>query len=239
MRRIRRFSMVVMAVTLFFGLVFLGTEGVRAAPGSAIKSFCEYGSAQSVQLGSGGGLWTQQWGQHPVKWFQCETSPNNGLLNKNVVGTLQSQTVGAPYISPSLMVTLPLAGTLTLTAYEDDAHTEVSGEIVASFQGDFLLDGFAGHATETSGKILIPFGRAASSDATPMYMEVVSATGKFKNVNQVDLWEFYVSGQITLARVPTLPLQVNILAALQNSALILGAEEETVLTGSYYRAVPK
>jgi len=33
-------------------------------------------------------------------------------------------------------------------------------------------------------------------------------------------------------------LQLNILAALGNPALILGAEEEIVLAGSYYRNSP-
>jgi hypothetical protein len=40
---------------------------------------------------------------------------------------------------------------------------------------------------------------------------------------------------MTIARVPDLPIQQNILAAQQKPELLLGAHEEFVLTGWYYR----
>jgi hypothetical protein len=64
---------------------------------------------------------------------------------------------------------------------------------------------------------------------------VTEATGVYADIRQAGEWGWYVNGTMTIARVPDLPLQQNILAALQQPELLLGAEEEFVLTGWYYR----
>jgi len=62
---------------------------------------------------------------------------------------------------------------------------------------------------------------------------MTSRTGIFEDVVPVGAWEWHVSGVITVTRIPTLDVQTNMLAALQNSALIQGAQEEVVLTGQF------
>ena len=220
-------------VILVAVLVASLTGGGAVQAGPRVKTFCEYGHAVAVELTSQGGLWAQDWGLAPVEWFECDADPNNGLLNSNVRGTLVSWATDYPEVDyTTLCVRMPLAGNLTLTSN--------GGEIGTSFAGDFLIDGGAPLSNaslvdEVAGTIQVPFGRATFGDASPMVVTVTSTTGKYKTVQQVEPWSFYVAGYITLARVPSLDLYWNILAALQNSDLILGAQEQIVLTGSYVR----
>jgi len=67
-------------------------------------------------------------------------------------------------------------------------------------------------------------------------MTVTEATGTFANIKQVSPWKWHVNGTIQAARVPDLSVQDNIFAALQQAELLLGAEEEFVLSGLYYRS---
>jgi hypothetical protein len=65
---------------------------------------------------------------------------------------------------------------------------------------------------------------------------VTETTGKYKSICPVGAWEWYVNGTVRILRVPEMPVQTNILAALApQSPLLLGAQEEFVLTGWYYR----
>ena len=68
---------------------------------------------------------------------------------------------------------------------------------------------------------------------------MTEATGVYADIQQAGQWAWYVDGTMTVARLPDLPLQDNILAALQNSDLLLGACEEFVLTGWYYQGSPE
>ena len=207
------------------------------ATGEKVKSFCEYGQGSSTQLSAAGGLWVQTWGTEAWEWFDCEAAPNVGILGNNVVGLLQTWATGLPEIDWTRMVVhLPLGGRLTLTAFGNTNTEEGAGQIIGNFQGVFVADGLADHAEvdEEEGTIKIPFG-AAVEEGPDGLIEVTETSGKFKSIYAVGPWEWHVNGKLTLLRVPGLPLQANILAALQDPSLILGAEEEIALTGSYYR----
>lgn len=206
----------------------------------AVKRFCEYGSGVSVQLGSAGGLWQQTWGQGAWEWFDCDAEPDVGILSSNVVGLLQTWATGVPQVDYATMIAhLPLAGQLTLTAFGNKASPDGAGRIVGDFTGTFVVDGLASHALvdEEAGTIKILFGTAVEAGPDG-YITVTETNGKFKSIQALGPWEWHVNGTLTLARIPNLPLQLNILAAFENSLLILGAEEEIVLAGSYTRSSP-
>ena len=214
---------------------------IASLPGLAgaaqVKSFCESGFATALQFGAGGAVWTQQWGLPPVDWFDCTASPNIRLLNENVVGRQETVTTGVLAIDANLILRLPFRGTITLTAYEDDNPQLVAGQIVGAMNGTFVADLNAAHAVITDTTITIAFGQSLHSDPDAL-ITVTETTGKFKSVRAVGDWQWRVSGTITIARVASLTPQNNIFAALGNSALILGAEEEVVLSGSYARSSP-
>jgi hypothetical protein len=66
-------------------------------------------------------------------------------------------------------------------------------------------------------------------------MTVTEATGTLADIKQVCPWKWYVNGTMKVARVPELSVQNNLLASLQQAELLLGAQEEFVLSGLYYR----
>jgi len=212
-----------------------------AAIGEETKSFCEYGKGVSSQLAATGGLWRQTWGEKAWDWFDCDAAPNVGFLGDNVVGLLQTSAAGPAVIDwTQFVVRLPLTGQLTLTALGDSRSQDGAGQILGDFTGTFVVDGLAAHAVvnEEAGTIRIAFG-AAVEEGPDGLIEVTKTTGKFQSIRPVGSWEWHVNGTLTLARIPGLDLQLNILAALTNPLLILGAEEEIVLAGSYSRTSPK
>jgi hypothetical protein len=198
----------------------------------APRSFCESGFATALELGAAGAVWTQQWGLPPVEWFDCGDDCKNGFLNRWVTGRQETRTTGAPVIDADLILRLPFAGTITLTANHPFRKLKPSGQIIAEMNGVFVADLNAARAVVTDETITIAFGQSLHSDPDAL-ITVTQTTGKFKHIRPVGDWEWRVSGTITIARVADLPPQTNILAALQNSALILAAEEEVVLSGQY------
>ena len=72
-------------------------------------------------------------------------------------------------------------------------------------------------------------------NAPDAFVTVTEATGTYADIHQAGDWAWCVNGTMTIARVPTLSVQDNILAALQRPELLLGAQEEFVLSGTYYR----
>ena len=212
-----------------------------------IKTFCDYGYAFTENLSATSGDWEQVWGLRSVDWFECTASPNNSLLNRNVSGKLESEAIAFPYFpynpgfgtsedSGEYTLVVPLAGTLTLSGPGKSGHLVLGSVGVYNF----VVDGNADAATvdKDAGTIKIPFGRAAYPDSSPMRMTIEEASGRYETIKQVGEWEFYVSGEITLARIPYLSVQDNILAALIIPGLIVWAEEEMVLTGKYYLGPP-
>lgn len=213
---------------------------VCPAMGAKVKSFCEYGTGVALQLGVGGAIWDQAWGLGPWDWYGCQATPNVGILNENVSGILETTTAGPPSIDPDYILRFTFGGQLVLTANESDDPETIAGQIVGDVDGIFVADASADRAVvdDEAGTITIIFGAELHDDPDAL-MTVTETTGKFKSIHAVGPWEVHVNGTVTLARIEGMDLQLNILAALSIPALILGAEEEIVLAGSYYRSSPE
>lgn len=200
------------------------------------RSFCEYGTAVATQFGAAGGLWQQIWGGGPWSWRTCPAGANATLLGENVFGKLETTTSGVPSIDGDMVLRSPFGGQITLTDY--DSAAQVEGQLKGDVTGTFVADVNAAHATlDANGNIVCAFG-VAVHDAPDALITVTEATGVYADVRQAGEWGWYVNGTMTIARVPDLPLQQNILAALQKPELLLGAQEEFVLTGWYYHKAP-
>jgi hypothetical protein len=223
-------------------LVTLLVVGLLVCPamGEKVKSFCEYGTGVALQLGAGGALWDQAWGEGAWGWYECDAVPNVGFLNQNVVGQLGTTTAGPPQIDVDWVLRFDFSGWFVLTANDNHEPDKTAGQIFGDVAGMFVADLNAGRAVvdEEAGTITIAFGADLHDDPDAL-ITVTETTGKFKSIQAVGPWEWYVSGTVTIALVESLPLQTNILAGLGNPALLLGAEEEIVLSGSYYRSSPK
>jgi hypothetical protein len=218
-------------------VLLLGAVQPRPATAAQVKNFCESGSAVSSQFGALGAVWSQMWGEAPWPWFDCDASPNVGFLDENVVGQQTTKTTGPADIDANLVLHLPFKGTITLTAWDDENPLQVAGKIAGTMTGSFVADLNAAHAVTNELTITIKFGQSVHS-APDALIQVTETSGKFQSIDAVGNWQWHVSGTITIARVPSLPPQLNIFAALSNSALLLGAEEDVVLSGSYVRSVP-
>ena len=229
-----KFRRMIAAGIAFFSITFSLPAAVQAA---AVKSFCEYGTSTALQIGAGGAVWEPQWGAAAFDWFSCTAQPTVGFLNEDVVGLQTTMTTGAPVIDANLMASLPFGGAIILTAIDPENPGAVAGEITGAMTGSFVADLNAAHAVVTDTTIVIEFG-SPLHDGPDALITVTATTGKFKSIQAEGAWEWRVSGTITIARVPTLAVQSNIFAALQNSALILAAEEDVVLSGQYFRSAP-
>ncbi|UCG58281.1 MAG: hypothetical protein JSU70_02005 [Phycisphaerales bacterium] len=82
---------------------------------------------------------------------------------------------------------------------------------------------------EEAGTITIAFG-AAVEEGPDALIAVTEMTGKFKSIHAVGPWEWHVNGTITIALVEGMGIQMNILGALAAPELLLGTEEEIVLS---------
>jgi hypothetical protein len=92
------------------------------------------------------------------------------------------------------------------------------------------------HATfDAKGNIVCAFG-ATVNNAPDAFITVTKATGSYADIHPAGDWAWYVSGTMTIAKVATMSVQQNILAALQKPELLLGAQEQFVMTGWYYRS---
>jgi hypothetical protein len=199
------------------------------------KSFCEYGTAVAASFGAAGGLWNQTWTGGPWSWHTCSAAANARFLGQDVSGELQTTTTGAPSIDDDMVLRLGFDGRITLTDYNDTTPDKIDGQIKGDVTGTFVADAHAAHATfDSNGNIVCAFG-VAVHDAPDALIIVTEATGAYADIRQAGDWAWYVNGTMTIARVPTLPVQENILAALQRPELLLGAKEEFVLAGWYYR----
>jgi len=206
-----------------------------------VKSFYDYGFAVSLSLGAGGALWDQVWGQDACPWFTCTAKPNVGFLNCNSVSLLETTTAGAPAIDSDVILRFTFGGTWTLLSQDDKDPKQLAGHMTGDVQGTFVADLNASRAVvdEAAGTITVVFGSSLHSDPDAL-ITITETGGKFKSIHPIGLWEYRASGTITVKRVPALPLQANILAALApNSPLLLGAQEELVLSGTYYRSSPQ
>lgn len=223
-------------VPLVGGLATFALSG-QYEPVESMKpqSFCEYGTAVAPQFGAAGGLWEQTWTGGPWPWRECPAAVNARFLGENVSGKLETVTTGAPSIDGDMILRFGFGGTLTLSDYSEATPDQIDGQIKGSVTGTFVADANAVNATfDANGNIVCTFG-VAVNDAPDALITVAEATGTYADIHQAGPWGWYVNGKMTIARVPNLPIQQNILAALQKPELLLGAQEEFVLTGWYYR----
>ncbi len=204
-----------------------------------VKSFCEYGTGVSLQLGAGGALWDQTWGKGSYEWFQCDADPNSSILNENIAGMLETTTAGAPRVDENFILSFDFGGNFALTDYDDTNPDGIAGQILGEVEGTFVADMNAANAVvdEAAGTVVIAFGAELHDDPDAL-ITITETTGTFASIQAVGPWKWHVIGTITCARVPDLSVQDNIMAALGNNDLLLGAAEEIVLSGSYYRSSP-
>ncbi|MCL5280178.1 MAG: hypothetical protein M1376_09760 [Planctomycetes bacterium] len=199
------------------------------------KAFCEYGSAVAPNFGAAGALWNQTWAGGPWPWHKCATTVNATFLGDNVSGKLETTTTGTPSVDEKMVLRAGFAGRLTLTKQGGVAPDGSAGQIIGDAKGTFVADANAAHATfDSQGNIVCAFGIAVHN-APDAFVSVTDATGVYADIHAAGDWAWYVNGTMTIAKVPTMSLQQNILAALQKPELLLGAQEEFVLTGWYYR----
>ena len=198
--------------------------------------FCQYGTGSTEKLAPDGGGWNQQWGLGPWDWLTCTAETNAQFLNENVTGNLTTQVTGLPNISEDLILHIPLAGQQIMTEHAAGNPDEVIGQITCDVIAMFVADMNAQRATinEAEGTITIAFG-ASVEEGPDGLITVTEATGSLADIRQVSPWEWHVNGTMQVARVPDLSVQDNLFAALQQPELLLGAEEEFVLSGLYYR----
>ena len=62
------------------------------------RNFSEYGKAVSLRMGAGGALWEVDLGYEQWEWYAGDTTRDISLTNDRLVGTLETQTTGAPQI---------------------------------------------------------------------------------------------------------------------------------------------
>jgi hypothetical protein len=199
------------------------------------QSFCEYGTGVTTRFGAAGGLWAQTWTGGPWAWHKCPLAVNSKFLGQNVSGELETTTTGTPTVDEDMVLRAGLSGRITLTDPNDTTPAKIDGQIIGDMKGTFVADANAAHATfDSQGNIVCAFG-VAVHNAPDAFVTVTKATGTYADIHAAGDWAWYVNGTMTIAKVPTLSLQQNILAALQRPELLLGAQEEFVLTGWYYR----
>jgi len=203
-------------------------------------AFCEYGTGSTTQLTPGGGGWDQQWGLGPWDWYTCTAETNAQFFNENVTGRLTTQATAQGMISEDLILHLPLAGQLVLTEHAADNPSEVIGQITCDVTMTFVADINAERAVvnDAEGTITVAFGTAVEEGPDGL-AKVTEATRTLADIKQVSPWKWYVNGTIKCVRVPGLSIQDNLFAALQQAELLIGAQEEFVLSGLYYRSSPE
>ncbi len=117
----------------------------------------------------------------------------------------------------------------------DEVIGQINCDVVAMFVAD--MNAVNAVVDEAAGTITIAFG-ASVEEGPDGLMTVTETTGSLADIKQVSPWEWHVNGTMQIARVPELSVQDNLLVALQQAELLLGAEEEFALSGSYYRSPP-
>ncbi len=199
------------------------------------KAFCEYGMGVAPSFGAAGAVWHQSWGGGPWPWHKCSATVNAKFLGDNVSGKLETTTTGAPSVDEKMVLRAGFAGRLTLTKQGGVGPDGNAGQIIGDVKGTFVADANAVHSKlDAKGNIVCAFG-VAVHNAPDAFVTVTKTSGVYADIHAAGDWAWYVNGTMTIARVATMSVQQNILAALQRPELLLGAQEEFVLTGWYYR----
>ena len=201
--------------------------------------FCEYGTGFALTLGAGQAAWDQVWGTAAPSWHTCAVPVNAQFLGENVVGLLETANAGPSAVDENLVVRFTYGGNITLNKLAAADSTEVIGQIIGEMDGICIADLNAERATfDEDGNIVIIMGGKTLHNEPDVKIKVVEATGVFADIKQVGTWRLYMEAKVTIARDPALALQKNIMAGLGDPKLLIGAAEEFVLTGWYYRQAP-
>jgi hypothetical protein len=198
--------------------------------------FCEYGTGLALKLGAGQAIWDQVWGAAAPSWYKCTAAVNAQFLGENVVGLLETADAGPSAVDGNLIVRFTYGGKITLNKLAAPGSTEVTGRIVGEMEGICIADLNAERATfDEQGNIVIVMGGPTLHNEPDVKIKVIEKTGVFANIKQVGTWRLYMTAKVTIARDPSLDLQKNIMAGLGDPKLLVGAAEEFVLSGWYYR----
>jgi len=214
------FSLALM--TISFPSITAGSVQAETIP------YTDYGSGTTVELALGKGIWQMNWGQGPWTWFDAVGTP---LLDTNVSGVLDIHATAAADISTDLKATMPITGTLTLTATDADDHSVVTGVMALSGSGINVIDISAGRVIvdEAAGMFLAPFNPPDPS----MSLVLDSATGSFAGIEQAGNWDLLLAGFYAAPLIEGMALQDNINYVLGGGAPVIGGTAEFVLTGQY------
>jgi hypothetical protein len=153
------------------------------------------------------------------------------LLSSNVTGVLALQTTAPAKVSSDFVATLPIAGTLTLTAHDKINGNVITGTMVLSGTGVNIIEGNASRVLvdEGTGMFLAPF-RAPGPELT---MTLDQATGVFAYIKQAGDWRLQLSGLYAAPLMKGVALQNNVLAALGGQVPLVGGISEFALSGQY------
>lgn len=191
-------------------------------------TFADYASGTTTQLFAGGATWQLSWGQGPWTWCDSAGQP---LLDSNVSAVLDLRTTASANISDDLVATLPIGGTMILSAHDPNIEDVVIGTMTLSGTGVNVIDINASRVVvdEGSGMFLAPF-HAPNPKLT---MTLTEATGVFAYIEPVGDWEMPFAGSYAIPLMKDTALQANIFAALGGNVALIGGLGTFELTGQY------
>jgi len=191
-------------------------------------AFADCGSGTTIELAVGKGIWQTNWGQGPWTWSE-ETS--EALLDPNVTGLLDLRTTAPADVSQDMLATLPIAGTLTLTAHGERDDNEVLGTMILSGTGINVIDINPARVIvdEASGMFMAPF----HPPAPKLTLTLEKSTGVFAYIDEMQDCELHLAGSYAVPLIEGLGLSDNILTALSGGVPLIGGIGAFRLAGEY------
>ncbi len=190
--------------------------------------FTDYGSGTTIQLAVGGGIWQFNWGHGPWTWFDNDDS---SILDSTVTSIFDVHATAAADISAELVATMPVEGTLTLTAHDENDQDTITGSMVLSGSGINVIDINAARVfvNEETGMFMAPFKPLDPK----LTLNLDEVTGVFADIEQVGEWDMYWEGWYVAPLSEGMDLQDNIFAVLGGQVPLVGGVGEVVLRGQY------
>ena len=188
--------------------------------------FTDYGSGTTVELAVGGGIWQVNWGQGPWTWFD---PVGTSILDSTVTSIFDVHAIAPADITPELVATMFVEGTLTLTAHDPGDPDIVTGTMVLSGSGKNVIEMNAANvfSDEETGVFMAPFKPLEPK----LTMNLQETTGIYEDIEQVGDWDFYWAGWYVAPLIEGMALQDNIFAVLGGQAPLVGGVAEFTLTG--------